>query len=202
MRAVIIGNGDFYDEFEIKENDYIICADGGMNHAVKYNINPDILIGDMDSVNDGCDFENTVVYPCEKNETDGELAVSLAMKKGCDEVVMLGFTGNRLDHTAANICLLRVLCNSGIKAFITDKNNTVYYIKSQIELDGVCGKTISVIPLFSDMTGVCTKGLYYPLNKETLYFGKTRGISNKANEDKIEITVESGEGIVVVTNGE
>lgn len=201
MRAVIIGNGSFYDGFEFLPEDIVICADGGFNHASKHGIHANIVIGDMDSVKVDISGENTRVYPTEKDFTDSELAVSLALEKKCSEIVLLAMTGTRLDHTIANVCLLRSIAEHGASGVIIDKENTIYYINKHISLNGQNGKTVSLIPLNGDLTGVFNTGFYYPLNNETVYYGTTRGISNKIISDAADITVHGGEGIVVVTNG-
>ena len=202
MRAVIIGNGNFDNIFEFNEYDYIICADGGYNHAKRYGITPDIIIGDMDSVKVDITDENTVIYPKEKDFTDGELAVHLAIEKGCEEIVLLGMTGSRLDHTIANICLLKSIYENGKKGYIADKNNKIYYINRYLELNGLNGKTVSLLPMGGDLEGISNSGFYYPLNNETICFGSTRGISNVITDDKANIKLTSGEGIVVITDGQ
>ncbi len=82
MRCIIIGNGSYDNFFDIKPDDFVICADGGYNYAVKFNITPDCIIGDMDSVKTDISGKETMVYPREKDYTDGELAVRLAIEKG------------------------------------------------------------------------------------------------------------------------
>lgn len=202
MRAVIIGNGSFYDGFRFLPEDVIICADGGFNHASRCGIQADFVIGDMDSVKVDISNENTRVYPTRKDFTDSELAVELAFEQGCDEIILLAMTGTRLDHTIANICLLKRIAENGVRGAIIDKENTIYYINNHMELNGLSGKTVSLIPLNGDLTGVSNSGLMYPLNNETVYYGATRGISNEVISDKADITVCGGEGIVVITNGE
>ena len=202
MRAVIIGNGSFYEGFRFLPEDVVICADGGFNHASEYGIHANFVIGDMDSVKVDITGENTRIYPTKKDFTDSELAVELAFEEGCDEIILLAMTGTRLDHTIANICLLKRIAERGAKGVIIDKKNTIYYIKDRVCLDGLFGKTVSLIPLNGDLTGVSNSGLMYPLNNETVYYGATRGISNEVISDEADITVSGGEGIVVVTNGE
>ena len=202
MRCIIIGNGSYDNFFDIKPDDFVICADGGYNYAVKFNITPDCIIGDMDSVKTDISGKETVVYPREKDYTDGELAVRLAIEKGFGNIVLLGMTGSRLDHTIGNIFLLRMICKSGLSGFLADRKNTVYYTDGSISLSSVKGKTISLMPLGGDLLNVSNNGLYYPLRGETLLFGSTRGISNVAVSDDIKISFDSGEAAVIVTSGE
>lgn len=200
MRAVIFGGGTVEKSCIplISDEDYVICADGGCDRAAAAGITPDIVLGDMDSVKGGTDGLKTVTFPCRKDETDSELAVEYALAHGYDELIMLGFTGTRLDHTAANLTLLKRIAQRGARGVIIDAHNEIYYIEKMIKISGRRGSLLSVIPLEGDMEGVSTKGLDYPLCNETLYFGKSRGVSNVITADECEITVHSGGGLIIL----
>lgn len=197
MRALIIGNGDIknYDNImrKICRTDLIICADGGYNHVKKMGITPDVLIGDLDSAIGYEDIKNRVEYPTRKDFTDGELAVMYAEEHGCDSVVMVGMTGDRLDHTFADIMLLNK-CKNGV---VIDDNNEIYLLRDRLRINGKCGQTLSIIPVTADARGISTSGLEYPLDNETLYFSSTRGISNVMTADICEITINEGLALVV-----
>ncbi len=200
MRAVIIGNGDIknYDfiKSKINDGDIIICADGGYNHARNMDIEPDVLIGDLDSARGYDDVKNRIEYPVRKDFTDGELAVVYANEHGCDEIVLTGMTGNRLDHTIADIMLL-AQCKRGV---LIDDNNEIYLLRDKLIIDGYCGQTLSIVPITGEAEGISTSGLEYPLDAETLYFASTRGISNVMTAEKCEITIEKGLAFVIKVN--
>ena len=103
MRAVIIGNGDIKDyqyiKSKINDNDFIICADGGYNHAEKMGIVPDVLIGDFDSAKNFEKVKDRIEYPKRKDFTDGELAVAYAVDNGYEDIVLIAMTGDRFDHS-------------------------------------------------------------------------------------------------------
>ena len=116
MTGIIVCSGSITDyaliEKYFEKADLIICADGGANHLRKLGKLPDILVGDFDSISEG-DLDlllaanvEIVRFPSEKDATDTQLAVQLAMDRGCDEVILLGAAGTRLDHTLANVFLL------------------------------------------------------------------------------------------------
>lgn len=200
MRAVIIGNGNIksYDfiKSRISNSDLIICADGGYNHARNMDIMPDVLIGDLDSASGYDDVKNRLEYPVRKDFTDGELAVMYANEHGCDEIVLAGMTGNRLDHTIADIMLL-AHCKKGV---LIDDNNEIYLLRDKLIIEGDRGQTLSIVPITGDAEGVSTSGLEYPLNAETLHFASTRGISNVMTAEKCEITIEKGLALVIKVN--
>lgn len=197
MRAVIIGNGKIKDYGYIKNklhgSDFIICADGGYNHAVKMDLKPDVLIGDFDSAKDFEEFKDRIKYPERKDFTDGELAVMYAVEHEFDDVVLIGMTGNRIDHTMADIMLLDK-CKKGV---LIDDNNEVYLLKDTITVKGTKGQTLSIIPVKGDVEGVTTNGLEYPLCNETLYFGSSRGVSNVMLDDSCNVTITNGIALVI-----
>lgn len=197
MKALIIGSGTFAGrclDFS-GENPFVICADGGYDSAVRANLKPSVVLGDMDSVKNAP--EGSIVYPTEKDETDSEIAIDYAIDHGFSEIILAGFTGTRLDHTLNNILLLKKIADKGLSGVIVDDNNEIYYLKDKLSLSGNRGDFLSIIPVFGDLTGITTYNLKYPLNNETLYFGKSRGISNELLGSNAEITVKSGEGIVI-----
>jgi len=118
-----------------------------------------------------------------------------------DEIVLLGCMGSRADHTLANIFLLKYINEQGIKACIADKNNEIYYYKDFFEIKNSIGKTVSLIPITSEISGITTRGMDYPLSGEILYFGESRGISNVVVSENAGYMSESGEGFIIITNG-
>ena len=203
MRAVIIGNGDIVDYERIRSflrpEDFIICADGGMRHAMRMGLTPEVLLGDFDSVSPGEKAAAKVIeYPARKDFTDGELCVDYAVKNGFSEILLLGMTGTRLDHTINNILLL-FRCPNGC---LIDEHNEIYAISDRLRIQNRRGKTLSILPVYGNLEGITTTGLEYALNRETLFFGTTRGNSNVIVADDAEICVENGKGIVIIGNGE
>lgn len=201
MRAVIIGNGEIRDytyiKSLIKPDDFIICADGGLRHTKSLGISPDLAVGDFDSYGKSENIES-IVYPSHKNLTDGEIAVDYALENGYSDILMLAMTGTRLDHTFTNIFQLAKKGN----ITLIDDDNEVYFIKDKLILNGKKGKTISIIPVFSDLVGVTATGVYYPLDNDTLLFGEGRGNSNIITDDICTVSVKDGMGIIFINNGE
>ena len=197
MIALIVGNGEVSASTNIPENPYIICADGGIRHMKKLGLKADIVIGDMDSSNGEVSDAETVVYPVKKDFTDSELAVRYALKNGYNEIYLLGFTGTRLDHTLTNIFLLNEIQNHGAKGVIIDSHNTVFLADTENEISGERGDLISIIPISGDASGITTEGLEYPLNNETLFFCKSRGVSNVMSGATCKITITKGKALII-----
>lgn len=199
MVAVIVGNGEVDETMkkELPKGAYVICADGGFKHMKKLGMKPDIIIGDMDSADLNTDEFKTIVYPVRKDFTDSEISVDYALENGFDEIIMLGFTGTRLDHTLTNFFLLKKISDCGKRGIIVDKHNKIYYAEKETVIYGGRGDIVSLIPVGGDVSGITTEGLEYPLNNETLEFGKSRGVSNVMTADVCRITKKSGIAMII-----
>ncbi|MBR1443202.1 MAG: thiamine diphosphokinase [Firmicutes bacterium] len=206
MRAVVIGSGEIKDGNIIKkycENSFVICCDGGMGYALKENIRPDVILGDMDSVRkDELEYYEKKgfemkKYPREKDYTDMELGIDEALKTDAGEVILLGAAGSRLDHTIMNIQLLKKIAEKGKKAKLINDNNIISLIDSKIEISGKKGDIVSLIPFTEKVCGICTRGLEYSLNAYIMTMGHSIGISNVMKEEKAEITIKQGLLLVI-----
>jgi thiamine pyrophosphokinase len=191
----------------IASADLVIAADSGAATALRYGCVPAIVVGDFDSLDElllqelserGSQARRVAV---EKDETDTELAVQAAVEQGATSITLLGaIGGTRFDHTMANILLLAGFESVPIR--IVDGPSTCWLVHGpgSSAIDGQVGDLVSLLPLTSDASGVRTRGLYYPLNGETLYFGKPRGVSNVLVEEHAEVSVEEGLLLVIHTD--
>ncbi len=206
MKCVIIANGDleYSDDMAgiIRQARLIVCADGGARHLKALNILPHAIIGDFDSASpeDQLFFKEkkikTISYPSRKNETDSELCISWALLNKATDITLLGVTGTRLDHTLANIYLLKKLAELHIPARIINKNNTIQIVTDYIELKGQPGDFLSILPITEKAAGITLKGLEYPLVDATMEMGSCLGISNVFKE--MIATVSVREGLLMV----
>jgi thiamine pyrophosphokinase len=207
MKCVIIAGGDLNQTDEVRDlitaSDLIVCADGGAGHLRALNILPHVLVGDLDSIQDedrSFFAENKVKilsFPPRKNFTDSELCVSWAIDHHATDVTFLGVTGTRLDHTLANIFLLRRLVRENIPARIINQTNEIHMVTDQLRLAGRAGDLLSLVPVTRQVTGVTLEGLEYPLSNATLEMGSSLGISNVFRADTASVSV--GDGILIVT---
>ena len=157
MNCIIVASGNLSFTPEIKGllagADLIIAADGGATHLKQADISPHVIIGDMDSILPDTRqyFEKNltpiITHPSRKNQTDTELCIEFAVKKGATGITLLGVTGHRLDHTLANIFLLRKLCDLGVESRIIDANNEIYLVTDHLKLKGKKGDLLSVLPI-------------------------------------------------------
>jgi thiamine pyrophosphokinase len=194
----------------VEEFTTIIAVDRGLMVADRLDIPIDYLVGDFDSVpeevldkyRDISRINNTfriIEYNPVKDSTDTHIAINLAMDLPCDEMVILGGTGTRIDHVLANIQLLRVPLEKGVKTVILDEHNKIYLINNGITLrkDKLYGDYISLIPYTEKVINVTLEGFKYPLYNKTLVVGDSLGVSNEIISDEANILLDSGTLIVI-----
>ncbi|MEY8415703.1 thiamine pyrophosphokinase [Tissierella praeacuta DSM 18095] len=209
MKGLIVSSGTITDynrlESVVKEVDFIICADGGMNHLMKINRNPDLVIGDLDSISqvslDYIKYNNIPIkkYPSIKDETDTEIAMKYLIDRGYKEIILTGVTGTRQDHTMANIFLLNTLYDKGINGKIVDDNNIIYLTDDYLELPCLKNSYVSIIPIVEDGIVISLKGFFYNLDNEFIKFGSTYGISNEIVDNTGIIKIHRGKALVFIS---
>ncbi len=177
----------------------IICADGGANSAFNKGIDPDVIIGDFDSLNDSVRkaFERTskLIHYTRQNDTDVEKAVKYAIGKKFERAVLIGATGNRLDHSFNNIGLLLKYFEK-IKIILVHEQSAAYVITGRVKFPAETGETISVYG-FDEKTRIKSKGLKYPLGNIPLPFGVKDGTSNLATSKSVSLEVDGGKILIV-----
>lgn len=209
MRAAVIcgGNPDTSDEVRayVSAADLIISCDAGAKLCKALGVKPHIMAGDFDSAGEELvkELENSGVeiirVPREKDFTDSELGLRLAVEMGADDITLIGCIGTRLDHTLANFHLLMIPLKAGVTARLVDSHNTVYLIDDKISLNVEKNRLLSLIPLTTTVKGVTTKGLYYALNNAELTVGNSLGISNVSTEEKVEVKIKEGLLLVILS---
>ncbi len=202
MKCIIVANGIIKEYGYLKQlidhSDMLVCADGGSRHLRKVDILPDIVIGDLDSmsISDRNFLENRnikiIQYPRRKAASDTELAVMWAMENRADEITLTGTTGERLDHTLANIFLMKKIAAKGIPCRMIDDNNEIYLISDKIRLKGNQGDLVSVIPLTEKVSGLTLTGLEYSLEDAEIFMGSSIGISNYLTGNEACISIKTG----------
>jgi thiamine pyrophosphokinase len=206
-RIIIFANGELPDlnkaRLLLREDDYIICADGGSRHALALDIQPHLIIGDMDSA----DKEQLhrlqrlevamELFPHDKDETDLELAIRRAIESKPAEIMILGALGGRLDQTLGNIALLADTHHPPIDIRLDDGVEEVFVCQERVQIHGRSGDLVSLIPWQGAASGVQTMNLKWSLNNEILYPDKTRGISNEMLGNTASVSIGSGVLLII-----
>lgn len=196
----IVGAGECEKvDIEKKCDDLIIAADGGLKYLRSANINPDIIIGDFDSLGEiPCD-ENVVKLNPVKDITDMNAAVDIGLEKGFDNFVLFGATGGRIDHTLANIQLIAYLSERGIGASVKNGKTLITAVTDgKISFDSSNEGYISVFAHTDICKNVCIDGLKYNVENFTLKNDFALGVSNEFVGSESTVSVEKGTLIIVV----
>lgn len=195
----IVGAGDCTNlDFEKENGDLVIAADGGYKHLLSFNIKPDILIGDFDSLNDVPQKENIIRLNPVKDITDMNAAVDIGIEKGYSEFVIYGALGGRFDHSLANVQLVAWLSQIGKKSRIVDGKTVITAVTDgKIRFDSVSKGYISVFAHTDICENVNISGLKYTLENATLKNSFPLGVSNEFIGCESEISVGRGTVIVV-----
>lgn len=175
----------------------IIAADSGYHTAKKSGITPDLIIGDMDSIEIIPEeiIEIIKANP-EKDATDTMLAVETAVSRGAEEILIIGGTGGRCDHTLSNIFLLESLSDRNIKSAITDGRNHIQILKnSSATLKKRGYRYFSILSLSTSTVSV--SGCRYPLTNAKIKRTNPYAVSNEITTQTAEITV-SGAPIIII----
>lgn len=195
----IVGAGDFSNfDFIKKENDLIIAADGGYKHLRNIGVQPDIAVGDFDSLGFTPNDVDTIVLPVKKDITDMKAAIDIGIEKGYESFYIYGGCGGRTDHTLSNIQLAASVAEMGFKIFIVDGKTIITAIhNSKFALDSTHKGYISVFSHSDISKGVTLKGLKYTLENADITNSFPLGVSNEFIGIESEISVENGTLIIV-----
>lgn len=222
-RALIVTGGWLDMEFagnfcDANSFDLLYAADKGLQYVHELGLEPDYIIGDFDTVDDSllheyekkadCGEKKFVMerYPVRKDATDTELAVQKAIDMGAGEITLLGATGSRLDHVLANVGLLGLAADKGVKCRIVDSCNRISYLKGRgeycIPKREQYGTYLSLIPMTPSVTGLTMTGVDYPVNDQTIRQGSSFTVSNRIVGDTAFIAIREGAVLIIESRDE
>ena len=196
-RCVIIGGANINNYSFIREklypDDYIVFCDSGLKHMDSLQVTPNLIVGDFDSYeNPHLDVE-TIVLPCEKDDTDTVFAVKEALKRGFDSFLLIGVVGIRLDHTLGNISILLYLDSLGKKGSIIDDYSEMEIVSNKSAIITNDYAFFSLLNITGCAKGITITGAKYPLTDAEISCKYQYGISNEV--------LPNEKAIVSVTNG-
>ncbi len=212
-RALFVSGGHLdinWSSRYVKEHDYqmITAIDGGLEKTEELGIVPTHIVGDFDTVKENVlkkyiGNKNIVVRRLcpEKDATDTEVAVNMAIEEGCDEVDIIAGTGTRIDHTIANIHTLQLFLEKGINAIIANENNRIRLINKNIKIhrSHAFGKYISFLPFTDIVEGLTLKGFKYPVKDMSVKKSEwmSLGVSNEITDEICYVEIKKGIVIMI-----
>ncbi len=202
MKAFVFGGGDVlpqYIEERPEADDIVICADSGYKNAVKMGAKVNVLVGDFDSLGDvPCDADEIFKVPAEKNSTDTQLAVDIAIERGAEEIIIVTSTGGRVDHALSSMAILEYLWDKKKPGYIVNGQNRVRFFKdSGIIIVRSQYKYFSLITLDKTAKKVSIDGGKYPLKNANIERGFQFAVSNEIVKNAALITVKKGSVYVI-----
>ncbi len=186
----------------IREDDYVLAADGGLAHLQKLGIRPDGIIGDFDSL--GYVPQDAQVFPVEKDDTDSMLAVRKGLAMGYRRFVLYGaLDGPRLDHTLANLQTLCFLASHGAVGYLVGLHYAATAIREEMMTFATSAEGILSVFCWGKDSDVTLQGLKYELEKGTLSADFPLGVSNHFVGKQARVTAHSGTVVALwdVKNG-
>lgn len=207
MKGLIISGGNRVKRETLLENvedRHIVVADGGIKNLIGTDIIPDEVLGDFDSIDEeGKSFieKNNIKiekYPSRKDFTDTELCLEVLLKKGADDIIILGATGTRLDHMFSSMFLLERLKKENVAGKFIDDYNEVSFISNEtVEVKKNKYKYLSIVPVSKEVC-LTLKGTEYEVENLNLNRFTTIAVSNEVKDEvaKIEIV---GEGFLILS---
>ena len=203
MRAIIYTGGEICAAAITErpaEGDLVIAADSGWNNAKSLGATPALLLGDFDSLGKANLPDGPEVYqvPAEKDLTDTQLAVEMALSRGATEIVIVGGLSGRLDHSLSNLAILEHLSEKKIPAVITDGQNRARFVRNSGALvpRGEF-KYLSLIAVDKTVKGVSVKGCKYPLHNAKLKKTYQYAVSNEIEGNCALVEVKKG-GLYII----
>ena len=196
MKALVVGNRPLGSNvIELAKNKLIIAADAGADQLLKYNIVPERVVGDLDSISDKAStkLEEWTVSNKNVQKTDLEKAVDYAFEKGASEIEIIGWSGGRIDHTLA---ALGLAFNPKIR--LIDDQFTVRAITDSKTIKGKESTLFSLLAI--PEARVSIKGARWNLQHEKMQIGG-RGIHNEIGPSGVA-TIECHSGNLLLIEGD
>ena len=214
--TIIVSGGNIHKDFALDflkknktENTCLIAADRGVEFFMGTDLEPDVAVGDFDSLSaEGAKYMETLKHTeirrlkPEKDDSDTQSAANYAIEQGTERIMILGATGNRIDHLMANFGLLMLGKIKQVQIVLVDAYNYMSLIESGMILkkEEQFGKYVSFFPIEGEVTGLTLKGFKYPLNSYTLKVedsGLT--VSNEISDPEAEVTLETGKLLMIMS---
>ncbi|MDO4621027.1 MAG: thiamine diphosphokinase [Lachnospiraceae bacterium] len=202
-RCVIIGGAEIrnYERIRssLRADDYLIFCDSGLKHREGLQAEPSLIVGDFDSYQNPHSDVETIVLPCEKDDTDTVYAVKEGLKRGFEDFLLLGVTGGRMDHTLGNIYILEFLDEAGKKAVIADDYSEMQLVSGETEFIayGSCA-FFSLLNITGTAKEITVTGAKYCLQNAEITSGYQYGVSNEVAPGKTAaVSVKNGKLLLI-----
>ena len=201
-RCVVVGGADInnyeYIKTRITENDYVVFCDSGLKHMKALGVTPSLIVGDFDSYNNPNLDVETIVLPCEKDDTDTVFAVKEAINRGYEEFLLIGVIGARLDHTLGNVSILLYLESLSKKGVIIDDYSEMEIVSKEPAFIDDSYAFFSLLNITGTAKGVTIRNAKYPLDNAEITCEYQYAVSNEVLSGKTaDVSVQNGKLLLI-----
>ena len=201
-RCVIVGGADInnydYIRGRLCADDYIVFCDSGLRHLEPLEVKPSLIVGDFDSHDNPYLDVETIVLPCEKDDTDTVFAVKEAIKRGFDDFLLIGVVGARLDHTLGNVSILLYLDSIGKKGIVIDDYSEMEIVSNEPACVNDSFAYFSLLNISGTAKGITIENAKYLLDNAEITCEYQYGVSNEVLRGKVaKITVKEGKLLLI-----
>ena len=201
-RCVIVGGADInnyeYIKSCLRNDDFIVFCDSGLKHLESLQVNPGLIVGDFDSHDNPHLGVETIVLPCEKDDTDTVFAVKEAIKRGFDDFLLIGVVGARLDHTLGNVSILLYLDSLDKKGKIIDDYSEMEIVSNEPACVNDSFAYFSLLNISGTAKGITIENAKYLLDNAEITCEYQFGVSNEVLRGKVaKITVKEGKLLLI-----
>ena len=201
-RCVIVGgagiNNYDYIRGRLCADDYIVFCDSGLRHLEPLQVKPSLIVGDFDSHDNPYLDVETIVLPCEKDDTDTVFAVKEAIKRGFDDFLLIGVVGARLDHTLGNVSILLYLDSIGKKGIIIDDYSEMEIVSNEPAYIEDSYAFFSLLNVSGTAKGITIENAKYLLNNAEITCEYQYGVSNEVLPGKTaKVSISEGKLLLI-----
>lgn len=201
-RCVIVGGADInnydYIRGRLCADDYIVFCDSGLRHLEPLQVKPSLIVGDFDSHDNPYLDVETIVLPCEKDDTDTVFAVKEAIKRGFDDFLLIGVVGARLDHTLGNVSILLYLDSLGKKGKIVDDYSEMEIVSNEPACVNDSFAYFSLLNISGTAKGITIENAKYLLDNAEITCEYQYGVSNEVTPGMTaKVTVKEGKLLLI-----
>lgn len=197
----IFGAGEYFGTEKAPDNAFIIAADAGIKTCEQQGLQPDVIIGDFDSLGHPLEGKNVITLPKIKDDTDTLAAVKYGLKKGFKTFILFGCTGGRLSHTVANIQTLTYIAKHDATGFLTDKEEIATASCKGFKFDNNFKGFISVFAAEGNVV-ITETGLKYSILHSEVTAAYPYGVSNEFTGNSACLTVHKGVALIIIEKNE
>lgn len=174
----------------------ILAADAGLDRLLEIGIQPDVVVGDFDSVRGLDRFQKERVHDTDENSTDTDKLLALARGRGVSTITLASVEGDQLDHMLA---ILQSAAKSPMKVRIALRTGVGWILKTgdEIVVETQAGRRVSLIPL-EEVRGCELHGVKWSLSDAELHPSGRTAVSNVASDSLVKAAIGSGSAFLFV----